>query len=83
MVPRQTEVALATRAWLSGRAPPSHGGGRWFESTSAHHLNSERFDMAKKTTPKKSQKVKVSDLRPPKTGTVKGGKYDYSKNVKI
>ena len=29
--------------------------------------------MAKKTTPKKSQKVKVSDLRPPKSGTVKGG----------
>ena len=23
-------------AWLSGRAPPSHGGGQWFESTSAH-----------------------------------------------
>ena len=23
-------------AWLSGRASPSHGGGQWFESTSAH-----------------------------------------------
>ena len=27
----------STGAWLSGRAPPSHGGGQWFESTSAHH----------------------------------------------
>ena len=24
--------------WLSGRAPPSHGGGRRFEPCSAHHL---------------------------------------------
>lgn len=39
--------------------------------------------MAKKTTAKKSQKVRVSDLRPPKSGTVKGGGYDHSKNVKI
>ena len=23
-------------AWLSGRASPSHGGGRWFDSSSAH-----------------------------------------------
>ncbi len=28
-------------AWLSGRAPPSHGGGQWFESTSAHHSKPE------------------------------------------
>jgi hypothetical protein len=26
-------------AWLSGRASPSHGGGQWFESTSAHQPN--------------------------------------------
>ena len=26
-------------AWLSGRASPSHGGGQWFESTSAHQLS--------------------------------------------
>ena len=26
-------------AWLSGRASPSHGGGQWFESTSAHYPN--------------------------------------------
>jgi hypothetical protein len=25
-------------AWLSGRASPSHGGGQWFESTSAHQF---------------------------------------------
>jgi hypothetical protein len=29
--------ARSVRTWLSGRASPSHGGGRWFESTSAHH----------------------------------------------
>src|SRR5438067_1040535 len=26
-------------AWLSGRAPRSHRGGRWFESNRAHPLN--------------------------------------------
>ena len=29
--------APRVRAWLSGRASPSHGGGPWFESRSAHH----------------------------------------------
>ena len=37
-------------AWLSGRAPPSHGGGQWFESTSAHHS--------------KPMNTRVSDCRP-------------------
>ena len=30
-------------AWLSGRASPSHGGGQWFESTSAHQLLTNRL----------------------------------------
>ena len=30
---------LSVRSWLSGRAPPSHGGGHWFESSTAHHPN--------------------------------------------
>ena len=32
-------IHLSVRSWLSGRAPPSHGGGHWFESSTAHHLN--------------------------------------------
>ncbi len=30
-------VLHGSGAWLSGRASPSHGGGQWFESISAHH----------------------------------------------
>ena len=30
-------------AWLSGRAPASHAGGRWFKSSRAHHPPSPRL----------------------------------------
>ena len=39
LVPAQIALAVGLGAWLSGRAPPSHGGGQWFESTSAHQFH--------------------------------------------
>lgn len=32
------EGTILLGGWLSGRAPPSHGGGRRFEPCSAHHV---------------------------------------------
>ena len=48
--PRQPEAGYARLivfsselgAWLSGRASPSHGGGRWFDSSSAHQFQPSR-----------------------------------------
>ena len=34
---RCARLELRLGAWLSGRASPSHGGGHWFESSTAHH----------------------------------------------
>ena len=36
----------SARGWLSGRASPSHGGGHWFESSTAHHDRSETAQTA-------------------------------------
>ena len=53
------------------------------ESTAASFP--EVSKMAKKTTTKKTtaKKITVRDLRPPKAGKVKGGSYDWAKNVKL
>ena len=53
------------------------------ESTAASFP--EVSKMAKKTTTKKTtaKKITVRDLRPAKAGKVKGGSYDWAKNVKL
>ena len=38
----QERAKFDARGWLSGRASPSHGGGHWFESSTAHHTKQLR-----------------------------------------
>ena len=40
------EKRKLARGWLSGRASPSHGGGHWFESSTAHHFNKKQLRAA-------------------------------------